>query len=454
MSPRPLVKLLPGAFLSSKMFSNFAGDVPTLSSPGILLVSMPREAPQPPSITDSNGLSGRFETEATSTLRELRRATASLIASFKGVDRAIEVSTRLGLERSLAWKVWQVAQGTSACPSVAHIPGRQGFKRFLEAAQQAGVNHELVRDAQAAFDKFEQLTVAYGGGRASAGSLLGTLSAEGRTRHETALRRDGFRANAAFLGVQAAAMYQLDVLWPRDPTSPPDVLRVRGHFGLRRNRANVPWMLCRSTLVNAAGPSKDLMRTPLSPMASISTDDVQLPMILPEFSSRPLPPVQRRVVAGVTIEDELLPGPVGQADAVDVVTGERVVQFGTRNDHVDAVTMSVSTPCERLCYEIVAPQGLLTDGPTLRVHSTVQTEHPYLRGPEFNTIPVTEAFEDLGLAIEAPPASEVPRHTEILRWTLRQAEHVAGSMRIWRVRMRFPPLPSCLAASYRLAVGA
>lgn len=441
--------------MSSKMFSNFAGNWPPLTTRGTLSPAMVRKrhSAKTVPVDEQDGQSDRFEAEATSTLRELRRATANLIASFKGVDRAIEVSTRLGVERSLAWKVWQVAQGSSSCPSVAHIPGRQGFKRFLEAAQQAGVRDELVRDAQAAFDRFEELTVAYGGGRASAGSLLSTLSPEGRTRHDTALRRDGFRANAALLGVQAAAMYQLDVLWPRDAVSPPDVLRVRGHFGLRRNRANVPWMLSRSTLVNASGPSAALRRTPLSPAAIEGGEDTPLPMILPEFSSRPLPPVQRHVIAGVTIEDELLPGPVGQAGAVDVVTGERVTQFGRRTEQVDAVTMAVTTPCERVCYEVVAPEGLLTDGPVLRVHSTVQTEHPYLRGPEFNTIPVTEVFEDLGLAKDAPPAAEVPRHAEILRWTLAQTGPVSAPMHLWRVRMRFPPLPSCLAAAYRLPVG-
>ncbi len=395
---------------------------------------------------------GGFEADATATLRELRRATASLLASCNGIDRAIEVSTRLGLERSLAWKVWKVAQGTSAYPSVAHIPGKQGFRRLLSAARRTGVSEDLVASAAAAYEQFERLAVAYAGDRVSAESLLGSLSAEGRKRHETSLRRDAFRANASFLGVQVAAMYQLDVLLPGERGLMPELVRVRGHFGLRRNRPNVPWILSRSTLVHAEGPSAELRRVPLvaaEPRPDEELEHAPLPMIVAAFSSTPLPPVRRRLIAGVTVEDELLPGAVGQSAAVDVVTGERITPLAKRWTSSDAVTMAVNTPCENLCYEIVAPDGLFHDSPLLRVHSTVQVEHPYLRGPDFGVIPVIEGFSDLGAAEQAPPAAEVPRHSDLIRWTLAQCGWNSGAMRLWRVRMRFPPLPSCLAASYR-----
>lgn len=397
---------------------------------------------------------GRFAAEATSTLCELRRATAGVLNALGGLDRAVRVASRLGLDRSLAWKLWKVAQGPGACPSVAHIPGRQGFRRFIDAAQAAGVPRDRIRAAREAFERYTLLAATHAGDRAASDTLLGALSHEGRRRHELAIRRDGFRANAAFLGVQAAAMYQLDVLLPRDASESPDVIRVRGHFGLMRSRENVPWLLTRSTLVNADGPSPRLARVALKTRPypdRARSDDGGLPVLLPEFSSHPLPPVRRRVVAGVTVEDELLPGPVGRTGAVDVVTGERVMQMPRRRAQQDAVTMSVTTPCERLCYDVAAPADLFAAEPSLRVHSTVQSEHPYLRGPEFCTIPVIESLEALGPARAAPPTPEVPRHAELLDWTLHLADQPADSLLLWRVRMRFPPVPSCVAVTYRLA---
>lgn len=393
-----------------------------------------------------------FAREATRTLQELRRSAAAVLSAI-GAERAVDVAGRLRIDKSLAWKIWRVAQGPDACPSVAHIPGRAGFRRFTEASRAAGVSDELVRAAAEAFERYDRLALTHAGDRAAAGSMLGALSEEGRSRRELAERRDGFRANASFLGVQASAMYQLDLLIPRDSSDLPDVVRVRGHFGLMRNRENVSWILSRSTLVHADGPSARLTRVALRTWRDgprSRPPDEPLPVLIPEFSSHPLPPVRRRTIAGVTVEDELLPGPIGRTEAVTVVTGERVMVMPREAVRADAVTMSVNTPCERLCYDVVAPAGMFAAEPEMRVHSTVQVEHPFLRGPDFNVIPTSERLASLGTALLAPPAPDIPRHAEILAWTLRFADRPPQELRLWRVRMRFPPVPSCVAVTYRL----
>lgn len=391
----------------------------------------------------------QFSDEATLTLKELRRATAEVLGGCHGLDRAVDVAHRLGLDRSLAWKVWQVGQGTKGCPSSAHVPGRAGYRRFLDAAGRAGVLPEVIEHARAAYEKFEELTSTYAGDRATAGSMLSGLSEEGRTRMETAIRRDGFRANAHFLGVQAAALYQLDVLLPFVEHEPRRIVRVRGHIGLRRNRPNVAWVISRSTLVHRDGPSPSVSRVSLSGRQVTNGD---LPLILPEFCSRPLPPVERRVIAGVTFEDELQPGPVGQVGAVDVVTGERVEWQPRAGTLSDAVTMAVTTPCERLCFDVLVPEAISAAGLSLSVHSTVQTEHPFLHCAAY-LIPVPESLEELGPAGLAPSTPEIPRHGEMIRWTLAQAGLFEQPMRLWRLRMRFPPVPSCVAVTYRVGHG-
>lgn len=426
-------------------------------------------------IPDTPAPDDAFSLEATDVLRELRRTTATVLGACRGVDRAVEVSAKLGIDRSLAWKLWRVGQGPGACPSPAHIPGKQGFLRFLDAAANAGVDPVLIRDAKSAYERLEQLSETYAGDRASAGNMLGALTEEGRTRLETSLRRDAFRANAFFLAVQAEAMYQLDVILPRgdNPRAGLDVVRVRGHYALRRNRPNVPWIVARSTAVDAQGPSANVRRSPLrAPASAEDLPDRPFPVLLPEFSTDPMPTVVRRLVAGVTVEDELQPGPVGQVGAVTIVTGERVSRDelaahadpGRARARTDAVTMSVTTPCERLCYDVVIPEGLAAGPIRLRLHSTVQMELPYLRGPEAGVIPVSESFEDLGDVHLAPPVPEIARHAELLRWTMSRALSPPGAggdgpasqappmrFRLWRARMRFPPIPSCLAAAFDLA---
>lgn len=397
-----------------------------------------------------------FDASALSTLQSLRAAVSAVFSEVAGLDRAVDVATQLGLDRSLAWKLWQVGQGGGSVPSPAHIPGRQGFATFLAAAARGGAGPASIEAAQAAFEGFNRFTRTHAGDRATAHSMLGGLTDQGRERMEMALRRDGFRASAHFLGLAVEAVYQADVLLRPEPGRLPDVVRLRGHFGLSWIRRNVSWVVSRSTRVTPEGPTDQVRREPLEPGDGSA--------LVPAFCSDPTPTLRRRVVAGVTVEDELVRGRVGATGAVDVVTAERIGHMpraggsGAGAGTTDAVTMALMTPCERACYDVIAPRGLIPRCPSLRVHSTVQTELPYLRGEDFNTIPVLERFEQVGELGpgRAPGATEVPRHAEMLAWLAeRLGEGADGptDWTIWRVRMRHPPVPSCLAATYQLASG-
>lgn len=426
------------------------------------------ESPATPEAGSAYDGSDPFLAEAGATLLSLRRTTSAVLSECGGLDRAVHVSTRLGLDRSLGWKVWQVGRGSAGYPSPAHIPGAQGYEHFLRSARASGVAEETIVAARRAFAAFERLTASHAGNRASVDLMLGRLTDEGRTRLEVSLRRDGFRANAYLLGVQAAALYQVDALVDAGPRFHPEVWRIRGHFGLRRTGASGAWLIARSTRVDAAGPTNMLQRDPLGAPSTpdqrtaadverAATSDAgaseRSPILLPQFCSSPEPMVIRRTIPPATIEDELRLGHVGQLGEVDVVTGERVHSMPPPLTPRSAVTMSVLTPGERLCYDVVVHRDLLagsrlTDWLRLRVHTTVQTDLPYLRGDDFATIPVPEQFEDLGSALDAPEAAEIPRQGVMLRWLLSQLPGGPGAYRLARVRLRYPPVPSVLAAGY------
>jgi hypothetical protein len=386
-----------------------------------------------------------FLSEAASILGAMRRTTARVLAACGGAERPVDVAERLGIDRSLAWKMWQVSRGTGAFPSPAHIPGELAVKRFLQAASKHGVPDPMVTQSRNAFEDFQRLITRHAGNRAAVDALLSSFSEEGRTRLETAMRRDGFRANAYLLGVQARAMYQLDAMVNAGDHFMPEVYRVRALVGLRRNRLGVPWIVGRTSLVHAEGPSSEVIREPLG----VATESGSA-FVLREFCSTPEPDIRRRIIAGVTAEDELQPGRMGQAGAVTVVTGERLHGMPRQPVQSDAVTMAMMTPCERACYDVIAPESLIAGRVRLRVHSTVQVDVPYLRGEEYASIPASEDFEDLGPVADAPEAPEIPRQGEILEWLTARLRvgPDAGRYRLWRVRLRYPPVPSVLAARY------
>lgn len=392
-----------------------------------------------------------FSESARDALLNLRRAVADVLATFPSLDRPVRLAERLGLDTSLAWKIWKVALGDGAVPAASHLPGSAAFERFIAAAEQAGAPRSRTHQAAAAYATLNELLEAHAGDRASGVIMLGFLSEAGRTRTELAMRRAAFRANAHFLGVQARTLYQLDVLArPRGDRAgaTPMVVRLRAHFGLTRTRAGVAWMLGRSTQVQPAGPTQ-VRRRPLTGTTGAHPDES--PWLVRAFSSSPVPTVLRRTVAGVTTEDELAPGPVGQTGAVDVVLGELIDERPAPSGPVDAMTMCVSTPAEGLCYDVMIEDGLIDGDVRSRVHSTVHGDLPYLRGDHCDVIPTLEAFRLLGPAATVQSPVEVPRFREMLSWVLGAAGVNVDRLRAWRLQMKLPPVPSRAAAVFTLA---
>ena len=386
-----------------------------------------------------------FETEAAVVLKDLRRGVAQVLGELPPCTRASDLSTLLGIDRSLGWKVWTLAQGASTNPSPQHVPGRSGFRAFLDAARRRGATDACLQEATAAYKRFQQLSKAHARDRASAEIMLGALTPEGRSRLDLSLRRAAFRANAHFLGVQADTLCQTDLVMPGSGGSMPRITRVRAHYGLTRMRSGVRWVLGRSALVTPIGSTACYTRRPLDP--EVGADDAP---VVGAFSSSPIPVVQRRIVDGVVFQDELDPGPVGKAGAVDVVLGEIVEDVPPSGEAIDAVTCRISTPCERFCYDVVLHHSIAAcEPPRMDLFSIIHTEYPYVLG-ERDQIPIVETIEGMGRADRSAPMPEVPRHSDLYRWIFKACGEDPSEYEVFRLRMRFPPIPTMVAAHYRL----
>ncbi|MBX3315366.1 MAG: hypothetical protein KF902_00730 [Phycisphaeraceae bacterium] len=403
-----------------------------------------------------------FEAEAVAVLADLRRCVALVLGDLQPCVRASELSTVLNLDRSLGWKLWTLAQSGASSPSPKHVPGRNGFQSFLDAALRNGASAAHVDEARRAFGRFERLSKEHARDRASVEIMLGALTTEGRSRLELSLRRAAFRANAHFLGVQCDTLYQADVVAPDGAGMMPRVVRVRGHYGLTRMRSGVSWVLSRSTLVTPSGKTVAYRRRALSE-AGVWDDDGHVggtgtgaalvggpAPVAAAFSSTPTPVVVRRIVDGVVFQDELEPGPVGRASAIDVVTAEIVDKTPEHADAHDAVTARISTPCELLCFDVLLHESLASNGdPRLEVFTTIHSDVPYTLGSR-DLLQTMERFEALGSPDRAAPVAEVPRQAGLVDWMLGSIGERASAFRLYRLRMRFPPVPALAAATYRL----
>ncbi len=342
--------------------------------------------------------------------------------------------------------MWKVAYGTDPLPAAKHIPGRVGAATFMSAAREAGASPGSLESVAAAFLGFERLTRTHAGDRAHAEILLGGFTGEGRRRLEVGLRRDAYRANSHFLGVAVRSSYQLNLLYPGESDEMNRVILIRGHFGLRRTRANVACVLGRSTLVQEGGEHSDYRRDPI---------DNDLPPgsapLIRQFCSAPTPPVSRRVINHHTFEDALAPGPLGESGAVDVVTGERVWRIPRDAVDRDAVTMALHMPCERACFDIILHENLSRGKtPNFRLFTTVHTDKPFTAPDDRYLIPVPETPEYCGEGRSITSAAEAPDHAGLIRCAFEAAGVDPAGYRCFRLRLRMPPIPSRLAAWYTL----
>jgi hypothetical protein len=385
-----------------------------------------------------------FEAEAVAVLKDLRRSVARVLGDLQPCVRASELATTMGLDRSLGWKIWTLAQGASTSPSPKHVPGRAGFRTFIEAARQHGASAEHIEEATHAFARFEELSKAHARDRASAEIMLGALTSEGRSRLELSLRRAAFRANTHFLGVQVNTLYQVDLVIPGSEGRMPRVARVRAHYGLTRMRSGVRWVLGRSTLVTPGGATGAYTRRALDGVPPAGGAPV-----VRAFSSTPTPRVLRRVLDGVVFQDELDAGPVGRAGSTDVVIGELVEDVPHSPEPTDAVTCKISAPCERFCYDVLLHHSIASHGsPRMEAYTTIHTDYPYTLGDR-DRIPASETIERMGEAHTAPPMPEVPHHADLIRWMFDACAEDPGAYDLFRYRMRFPPMPTLVAATYR-----
>lgn len=389
-----------------------------------------------------------LEFDGPTALRELRRTLGALIGALPPMRRAVELGERLAIDRSLAWKVWRVAQGPDELPSPKHVPGRGAMAIFLAAAERQKVPREQIEAVKIAHARLESIYKTHAGDRASAEIMLGQFTDEGRSRLEIQLRREAFRANSHFLGVKIRTRHQLDVIAPSPAGFMPRVARVRGYYGLQRTRADARWVLSRGFVNSAGAPISGYRRTALAEGGEVLDAHSAVP-IAPRFCSPADLPLRRQRVDGHTYLDELSPGPIGEAGAADVVTAELISEVPHRGSKEDAVGIHMRAPAERLCYEVFIHRSLIGERePRLDVYTTLNASSFQEAGDPHDRIAITETMRALGPGDLVTSAVEVPRHTELLAWTFKRLGLSPFDFLAFRLSMRFPPIAVVMRVTY------
>ena len=333
-----------------------------------------RTSPEPVNLgtdTTASHAPGRaaFAETAAARLREAPAAMTDLLAGV-GLSgaRAIDFGRRLGLDKTLAWRIARFIEGTDPVEAARHLPGAAGVEIVIKAAAAQGAAAARIDAVRQADQRLREFVGRHAGDRRSFEAMLSGSAPDERILLEE--RRAHYRAGSAIWGVRARVQLLLLALRP-SPTADGmlDLVQLGGLIDLERLRPDVPWIV-RRLRASARDESKTLIRMqrePLDAADGVGGDHTPASSLITEYCSQPLPQMRRFEGDNGWLYDEIAPGPVGRRSAVTCIMGEiyRAALPARRgpDNTVGRYTLTVRTPVECVLFDLLVHRSLSHFGP-------------------------------------------------------------------------------------------
>jgi hypothetical protein len=378
----------------------------------------------------------------------VRVALTDLLGEFGGASSvALDLSRRVEIDKTLAWRVLRLVRATDPFEVIAHVPGPTGFRILSESFRLHGAGAADLEALQSAIEGFDAMVREHAGDRSTLDLIL-TSCAPGRLdgKQLEAGRRQAFRGNSAVWGVQARVRYAIDAIAPslRRPEVA-DVANIAGFEGFRRLRPVTGWPLINLQANGGTG------RVLVEPMDSV---DDGAPPLLEEFNEGPVP--QFEVLRQDNKVFFTLPkGPVGNAGTFSCTFGWLHRAVGPvhctgSDDSVDFMAYSV-TPVELMQFDILVHRDMPLLTPP-RVFLRGEMPGPRWKAHDEDNsreLPLVERAVDLG----SPPIVSSPHISRFSDPVARACAALGRPLeefRGFRVVVRYPSIPTRLGMSFRL----
>ncbi len=399
---------------------------------------------------------GDFHGEVGAVFGTVRRRLGAIVEGVcGGSPRAQDVTDAFGVYRKLGWQIWNVVYTDDPLAATRYLPAQRSMRVWRAAAEAKGVAADALARLDEALGQFHQAVERHAGDREMLEVLVEAGGGGDGTPDEAAearWRKQAFAANAFIWGVRAHRLLAVGVVAPSTRAGYFDLLRIQGLFGLVRTRASVRWPFAQLFIRDRDGNPYQFDRRPLDEDAP-AVRETGVPL-LPDFCSRPLPPVQRSTNARGVVEDELLPGPVGQRAAANIVTGEILREVAPLDESPGAVNnfgTGVRTPGELLVSDLLLHRDLLKGAQReLCVFGELVTP---LSRDERDRIPVADRLQALGPAAERIATADVPRYDELVAHAMSRVGWDMAAFDLYRVRMRYPPIPVSVVVRSTMPAG-
>ena len=398
--------------------------------------------------------SAEFRREAVRVADAARAAFAGAIeAVCGGSPRAQDVADKFRVHRKLGWQIWNVAYGEEPFPAIRYMPSARSVEVWRAAAAECGVPVDLLFQVDEAIREFEKLVETHAADRELLEMMIEQLEPAVDDAGENRWRKQSFNGNSFIWGVRARTVLSAMFLHPsRNALGFFDLARIQGLIGLIRTRPDLRWPFAQSVIYTDDIGVRYPRREALMPEGAEASGGVPL---MPRFCSQPTPPVQRRRGDGGMLEDELLPGPVGQTGECTIVTGEVLREaapvFATRPGEDAYFGTGVRTPAELLLSDHFVHKDIF---PGVARELCVFSEliSPTTRDPR-DRLPVGEKVISLGRGLSRIRTAEAPQYADMVNFVMDRSGWKADEFEVFRVRMKYPPMPVSVMVRHPLPQG-
>ena len=357
-----------------------------------------------------------------------------------GSPRAQDITDSFEVHRKLGWQIWHVAYAEDSLLAIRFMPSQTGLEVWHRAAKSRGVPAEMLAKLKGVRALFDDLVRRHAKDRVLLELMVEAAEAAPDEASEQRWRKQAFAGNSYIWGVRASTLLATAFLHPSQRPDFFDLARIQGLIGLIRTRANVRWPFAQSIVQSGAGPEHAPRREPL--IRSTTFVQTGVP-VLDEYCSQPTPGVQRRLGDSGMLEDELLPGPVGQTGQCTLMTGEIIREVGpvhaTQPGETALFGTGVRTPAELLISDHFVHREIFK-GAERELCVFSELISPTTRD-ERDRMAVSERVQSLGRGIGRIRTAELPGYGELVDLVMRQTGWNADDFEVYRIRMRYPPIP-------------
>jgi hypothetical protein len=389
-----------------------------------------------------------FELDGPQVMAELSLAFAQLFVECNAGKRAADLVERLGLDKTLAWHIAEVAWPQNTLLISEHIPGQEGLDLVLSAAGKRGATVVTIDRVNLAIERLRELTSDHAGDRATLGAMLASLEGVADARSLDTVRRAAYRANVSIFGIRCQAYYHLDVISPNaaDPNRL-DFAEVRAFIKVARFNKSAAWMLGRARVHQE---DKAYVESGTGPLDPDTFARVGAPLIA-QFCTQPLPEFRAGAVSQQMVNHYVSAGPLGLSGAVDMVSGEMVrgagTVFGAHANDTGDVFARLYTPAEWFVQDWLIHNDLLNGpwrgvSPDWRLINELGTSYLYPTGATEKAILPTPPIASPCNAARLGARADIPQAASIIAYACQKLGHTPDHFTAFRGVLSHPPLPA------------